>query len=225
MERYIDHLNDKIIENIEHNMILKINLKDIQKLNENNKNQLEILESTKELTNEGTEEESKVNEEIEDIKKSIEDNEAEILKINENIEKNMSMKVFFKNQLMLLMATTHNFQTNENVNLNVCIIFLLNNFNVNYQNAYRVLESEKHDVDLNLIRCQKYLQQVVKDKQEQEKVIQSQKKEIDNLTNQLRERERRIVDKEKHLKKLKIKEENMNFRKNKVKKNNKKSNN
>ena len=40
MERYIDHLNDKIIENIEQNMILKINLKDIMKLNENNHNQV-----------------------------------------------------------------------------------------------------------------------------------------------------------------------------------------
>lgn len=43
MERYIDHLNDKIIENIEQNMILKINLKDIMKLNENNHNQVRKL--------------------------------------------------------------------------------------------------------------------------------------------------------------------------------------
>lgn len=43
MERYIDLLNDKIIENIEQNMILKINLKDIEKLNENNKAQVHLV--------------------------------------------------------------------------------------------------------------------------------------------------------------------------------------
>ncbi len=40
MERYIDILNEITIENIEQNMILKINLKEIMNLNENNKAQV-----------------------------------------------------------------------------------------------------------------------------------------------------------------------------------------
>ncbi len=75
------------------------------------------------LTKENSEEESKVKEEIADTKKAIEDNELEIQKINENIKKNVKMKVFFKNQLLILISNTHNFQSNENVSLNVRNVF------------------------------------------------------------------------------------------------------
>lgn len=122
MERYIDLLNDKIIENIEQNMILKINQKDIMKLNENNRLQLDNLEGSLALTSEGTDEETKISEEIADIKKAIEENDTEISKIAENIEKNIKMKSFYKNQLLVLISSTHNFQTSDNVNMNVSLL-------------------------------------------------------------------------------------------------------
>lgn len=77
---------------------------------------------------------------------------------------------------------------------------------------------------MNLIKCQKYLTNVIREKQEQEKLIQSQKKEIENLNNHLKEQERKLNEKEKILKKMKIKEDNMISRKSKVKKSHKKSN-
>lgn len=76
------------------------------------------------MCNEGTEEEKKIIEEIDDMKKAIDDNEVEIKKYNENIEKNVHMKTFYKNQLLILISSSNTFQTNENVNLNVDYILI-----------------------------------------------------------------------------------------------------
>ena len=40
LEKYLELINDKLIENVEQNMILKSNLKEITELNINNKNQV-----------------------------------------------------------------------------------------------------------------------------------------------------------------------------------------
>ena len=40
LEKYLELINDKLIENVEQNMILKSNLKEITEININNKNQV-----------------------------------------------------------------------------------------------------------------------------------------------------------------------------------------
>jgi len=43
LEKYLELINDKLVENVEQNMILKSNLKEITELNINNQNQVKYL--------------------------------------------------------------------------------------------------------------------------------------------------------------------------------------
>ncbi len=128
------------------------------------------------------------------------------------------MKSFLKNQLLILISNSNNFHTNENFNLNVSDFYFYP-----LQNAYKVLENEKHDTELNLIRCQKYLRGVIKDKEDLESTLLSKNKEIEKLNNQIKEQEKIIFEKDKLLYKFKTREETNTRKKEKEKEKEKKN--
>lgn len=92
-EKYLEIINDKMVDNIEHNFILNFNLKEINELNNNNQGQIEKLLNQKEniqnnveLTEE-VKELSFIEREIENTKKIILENEN----VREGILKNLEV--------------------------------------------------------------------------------------------------------------------------------------
>ena len=100
-EKYLEIINDKMVDNIEQNLILNFNLKEINELNENNQQQLEKLFNRKEefqstnpvVNEEQVKEINGVEEEIANIKKIIAENE----KVREGILKNLDVSSNFIN--------------------------------------------------------------------------------------------------------------------------------
>lgn len=74
---------------------------------------------------------------------------------------------------------------------------------------------------MNLRKCQKYLTTIIKDKQDLEKKVDNQKKEIDRINNQYRDQEKKIAELERKLREEKLRQEATQSRKNKAKKKNK----
>ena len=94
-EKYLEIINDKMVDNIEQNLILNINLKEINELNKNNQmliekltNQKENLETNKYNTkDEHVKEISNINEERKNTNNIIFENE----KVKERIQKSLEV--------------------------------------------------------------------------------------------------------------------------------------
>lgn len=94
-EKYLEIINDKMVDNIEQNLILNINLKEINELNKNNQmliekltNQKENLETNQYNTkDENVKEISNINEEIKNTNNIIFENE----KVKERIQKSLEV--------------------------------------------------------------------------------------------------------------------------------------
>jgi negative regulator of sigma E activity len=87
-EKYLEMINDKMVENIEQNIILNYNLKEVNELNDNNQIQIETHLNQKENTENNiitledkVKEMLRIEEEVKNIKKIVTDNE----RIKENI--------------------------------------------------------------------------------------------------------------------------------------------
>ena len=101
-DKFLEVINDKLIENIEQNMVLKCNIKEISELNKNNIDNLELLNQKLEKYNkkENMEEQDgeydNINEQIKNIKNNIKENlmlKNEILiKFNENMNRKKTLK-------------------------------------------------------------------------------------------------------------------------------------
>ena len=101
-EKFIELINDKLIENIEQNLILKFNLKEILELNENNNSNLN--KSLEQLNFNNKDE--KIKEEIENYKKIIGENEKEKKKIEESLENNLKIKNLLEKLLFKFISNT-----------------------------------------------------------------------------------------------------------------------
>jgi hypothetical protein len=94
-EKYLEIINDKMVDNIEQNLILNINLKEINELNKNNQmliekltNQKENLETNQYNTkDDNVKEIPNINEEIKNINNIIFENE----KVKERIQKSLEV--------------------------------------------------------------------------------------------------------------------------------------
>ena len=94
--KFIEILNEKLIENIEQNMIYNFNIKEITELNKMNNDKIIELEK------EGKDEE-KIAEEINYTKKNIEENNIQKNQIYESIKKNEEQKDELKKVLLILL--------------------------------------------------------------------------------------------------------------------------
>jgi hypothetical protein len=95
-EKYLEIINDKMVDNIEQNLILNFNLKEINELNNNNQHQIEKLLNQKENIENNYEltEEPK---DLPSIEKEIENTKKIILE-NENLKQGIikNLEVFYQ---------------------------------------------------------------------------------------------------------------------------------
>lgn len=128
-EKIIDQINKKLIENLEQNMVLKCNLREIIDLNQNNNNLLNVMnnqlyEQEKARLDKSfeagspNEEIIKLKEEVKNIHKAIEENEVQKDKISKSLEKNVKQKKVF-NKIIQMLATQSNQLFAEKIDLKV----------------------------------------------------------------------------------------------------------
>lgn len=130
-EKIIEQINKKLIENLEQNMVLKCNLREIIDLNQSNNNTLTALnnqlyqleksqlEKSFDMTtineNDGI---PKLRDEIKNIHRAIEENEQIKQKIQKSLEKNVKQKKVF-NKILFLLANQNNQLISEKIDLKV----------------------------------------------------------------------------------------------------------
>ena len=166
-DKYIELINDKLIENIEQNMILKCNLKEINNLNLNNQKNIEILNDKKNnFYSENKKDILKINEEIENIKISINENNKLKNKIYESFQKNIKIKKILKQILLNLLIG-------------------LKNKNYNKENE-KLIESKK--------LYESKIKNILIDKNKKEKEIFDFKKKVENLEKKLKEKDDKIYE-------------------------------
>lgn len=103
-DKYIEIVNEKLVENIEQNMIYNYNIKEITELNISNTNKIKELEAQIETGDKN----SKINEEINYTKKNIIDNNTQKEQILKTIQKNLEQKNELKKILLNLLENKSN---------------------------------------------------------------------------------------------------------------------
>ena len=171
-EKFIELINDKLIENIEQNLILKFNLKEILELNENNNSNLN--KSLEQLNFNNKDE--KIKEEIENYKKIIGENEKEKKKIEESLENNLKIKNLLEKLLFKFISNTQMKDIRE------------------LKDNYISILNEKLELEIKNKKYQEFLITVMREKEEKSQKIFELSHELDKLKRQLIGREKRIKD-------------------------------
>ena len=99
-DKYIEIINEKLVENIEQNMIFNFNIKEIAELNKTNIDKIKELEQIK---LEKGDKDEKISEEINYINKNILENNIQKEQIYESIKKNNKQKDDLKKALLTLL--------------------------------------------------------------------------------------------------------------------------
>ena len=103
-DKYIELVNEKLVENIEQNMIYNYNIKEIEELNLANSNKIKELE----IQMQSGEKNQKISEEINYMKKNIIENNSQKEQIYQNIQKNQEQKDELKKILLNLFENKTN---------------------------------------------------------------------------------------------------------------------
>ena len=188
-EKYLELINDKLIENIEQNMILKFNMKEILDLNETNAQHLAILfDQIKNLekikiqseNDQINEEINKLKEETNNIEKACQENEKLKQRISESLTKNLKYKKILKMILIKLVSKSQlNIQEKPNNT---------------YEKAYKYLVKEKVELENKNLNYQKYLTNIITEKEKKDKELSKVNKELESLKNKLKEKDKRIKE-------------------------------
>ena len=171
-EKFIELINDKLIENIEQNLILKFNLKEILELNETNNSNLNKSLEQFNFNNK----DEKIKDEIENYKKIICDNEKEKKKIEESLENNLKIKNFLEKLLFKFISNTQMKDIRE------------------LKDNYITILNEKLELEIKNKKYQEFLITVMREKEEKSQKIFELSHELDKLKKQLIGREKRIKD-------------------------------
>ena len=178
-DKFIEIINDKLLNNIEQTMVLKYNIKEITELNKNNKNNLEIL--LKQMNNPNIKSKTDFNNQINNIKQALEDNSRLKKEIIENFNKNINNKKILKSILLNLLE---NKKENNNKLANIL------------KEKEKLAEKNKE--------YKKKIQNFVKIQKQKENDIIEVQKQVEILRAQLKEKEKKIFE----LKKNKINNNN-----------------
>ena len=207
-DKYIELINDKLIENIEECMILKCNLKEINQLNLNNESNLKVLNN--QLENVDLETTSmnrdyiKLIEDVDNIQKAVDENNKIKIEIHTNFTKSLQTKKILKNILLSLLNSN-----NEN------------------GNKYLNILKEREELKESKKNYEKQIKNMLKEKNKKDEEINKANKELEILKRKLIEKDNTIN----HLKKLTINQNNneININKNnnltKINNNNNEKNN
>ena len=112
-DKYIELINEKLVENIEQNMIYNYNIKEITELNISNSNKIKELELQlkSDINN------IKISEEIIYTKKNIIENNSQKEQIEENIKKNEEDKNELKKLLLNLLENKTNYSNDKFIHI------------------------------------------------------------------------------------------------------------
>jgi hypothetical protein len=112
-DKYIELINEKLVENIEQNMIYNYNIKEITELNISNSNKIKELEFQlkSDINN------IKISEEIIYTKKNIIENNTQKEQIEENIKKNEEDKNELKTLLLNLLENKTNYSNDKFIHI------------------------------------------------------------------------------------------------------------
>lgn len=180
-EKYLELINDKLIENIEQNMILKFNMKELLDLNTTNNNHMTILFSqitnleTLKLENPSDQVEEEVNqlkEEMKNIQMAIEENDRIKERISTSLAKNLKLKKIFKKILVKLISNK-----------------TYDNKTTNFEQAYKNLVKEKEDLESKNNKFKKMLNEVIKEKEVKETKLTEVQKELENVKKLLKQKD------------------------------------
>ena len=181
-EKFIELINDKLVENIEQNLILKFNLKEILDLNEINntnlKNFYNMLNSKQSMQMNNND---KINEDIANYKKNIEENELEKKRIQIALDKNMKIKALLKKLLIKFISNTQMKEIKE------------------LQENYTTMLNEKKELEVKNKKYQEFLAAVMKEKEEKSQKIFEISNELEKMKRLLHVRDKRAKDLEKKL--------------------------
>ena len=176
-DKFLEVINDKLIENIEQNMILKCNIKEISELNKNNIDHLEML-----------------NKQLENYKKNDnnEEHDCEYDKINENIK---HIKNTIKENLMLKneILKTYNENMNKKKILKQILLSLLGDKRENSNKLINILKDKEKLVEMNK-EFQKKIEVYLKIQKKKDNDINLVQRQVEILRAQLKEKEKKISE-------------------------------
>ena len=112
-DKYIEIVNEKLVENMEQNMIYNFNIKEITELNITNSNKVKELESQ----NEQDDKNMKIKEEIEYTRKNIMENNAQKEQIYQNIQENNIQKEELKKLLLNLFENKADYSNEKYIHI------------------------------------------------------------------------------------------------------------
>ena len=174
-DKFLEIINDKLIENIENNLLLKCNIKEINQLNKNNFKSLEILNKKLESykINEKKEEHdceyNNINERITNIKNNIKDN---------SIQKEIIHK-------------TYNESINKKKKLKQILLSLLGDKRENSDKLINIIKDKEKLVEMNK-EFQKKIENYVEIQKKKDNDINIVQREVEMLRAKLKEKERKI---------------------------------
>ena len=172
-DKYIQLINDKLIENIEQGMMLKCNLKEINNLNLNNELNLEILHKQLNYIDQQSTSPSreyiKITEEMENIKNSIKENNDLKKQIYESFSRNTKIKRILKKILLNLLSSTKD-----------------------NSDKYISILKEREELKGIAKTYEKQIKQIIFEKKKKDFEISQAQKEVESLKKLLKEKDETI---------------------------------
>ena len=176
-DKFLEVINDKLIENIEQNMILKCNIKEIKELNKNNIDTLENL--NKQIEN------YKKNEKRDEHDCEFDDKTEQIKNIKNTIKENLMLK----NEIF----KTYNDNLNKKKMLKQILLSLLGDKRENSNKLINILKDKEKLVKMNK-EFQKKIDKYLKMQKKKDNDINLVQRQVEILRAQLKEKEKKIIE-------------------------------
>ena len=176
-DKFLEVINDKLIENIEQNMVLKCNIKEISELNKNNIDNLELLNQKLEKYNK---------------KENMEEQDGEYDNINEqikNIKNNIKENLMLKNEILI----KFNDNMNRKKTLKQILLSLLGDKRENSNKLINILKDKEKLVEMNK-EFQKKIDTYLKIQKKKDNDINIVQRQVEVLRAQLKEKEKKILE-------------------------------
>jgi hypothetical protein len=176
-DKFLEVINDKLIENIEQNMILKCNIKEIKELNKNNIDTLENL--NKQIEN------YKKNEKRDEHDCEFDDKTEQIKNIKNTIKENLMLK----NEIF----KTYNDNLNKKKMLKQILLSLLGDKRENSNKLINILKDKEKLVKMNK-EFQRKIDKYLKMQKKKDNDINLVQRQVEILRAQLKEKEKKIIE-------------------------------
>ena len=189
-EKFIKTLNEKLAENIEQNMIIKFNLKELLETNQQNSKNLNSVDQL--LKNEFNKNEiERLNTERNNFQIDLDNINNKIKKHTQILKKNKQRKSFLKKLFLKFISNT---QINENKD---------------FQNSYQSLINEKKELELKAQKYRECFNSILKEKEQKTQEIFHLSNEIEKTKFIINTKDKEILEIEKRIKEIEINNEEL----------------